>query len=458
MHNILLSLSPLDGRYKSKTDELSDYFSEFALFKYRVRVEIEWLIFLCNEIKIKKSRVLDKEEIQLLQDIANYFDVVAAEKVKQIEGETNHDVKAVEYYIKESLSDTSMADISELVHFGCTSEDINNTAYALMLMESRSLMVENHLRKLTDSLRELAYTHASQPMLSLTHGQTASPTTLGKELANVAARLEYFYGKLMTHEFTGKFNGATGNFNAHVAADSKLDWIDISQKFLTHLGLKPNLMTTQIEPHDNTAEYLLTFSQVNTILIDFSRDIWQYVSRGIFKQKLKEGEVGSSTMPHKVNPIDFENAEGNLGLANSTIYHLAQKLPISRMQRDLSDSTVFRNLGVSFGYSLIAFKSLQKGISKLELNPDALITELQNNPEVLAEAIQTVMRMEKIDQPYEKLKQLTRGKKITQKEIEKFVEKLELSDKAKNSLLKLTPENYIGLAEVLTQQFLKDKL
>lgn len=458
MHNILLSLSPLDGRYKTKTDELADYFSEFALFKYRVRVEIEWLIFLCNEIKIKNSRTLDKEEIKLLQDIANYFDVVAAEKVKQIEAETNHDVKAVEYYIKESLSDSTMSDIAELVHFGCTSEDINNTAYALMLMESRSLMVENRLRKLIDALRKLAENNADKPMLSLTHGQTASPTTLGKEMANFAARLEYYYQKLINHQFTAKFNGATGNFNAHIAADSKLDWIDISQKFLIHLGLKPNLMTTQIEPHDNTVEYLLTFSQINTILIDFARDIWQYVSRGIFKQKLKEGEVGSSTMPHKVNPIDFENAEGNLGLANANIYHLAQKLPISRMQRDLSDSTVFRNLGVSFGYSLISFKSIEKGISKLELNPHILKAELQNNPEVLAEAIQTVMRLEKIDQPYEKLKQLTRGKKITQKEIEKFIQKLELSDKAKKSLLELTPENYIGLAEVLTNQFLKGKL
>jgi len=453
----IIALSPLDGRYREKIEDLSDYFSEFGLFKYRVKVEVEWLIHLCNEVKLKNTRELNEDEVKFLQDLQNYFDVVSAQKVKSIEKETNHDVKAVEYFIKESLSDSSLKDMAEFVHFGLTSEDVNNTAYALMLNESRELISTEKLGSVIDKLREIAKDNNGLSMLSLTHGQTASPTTLGKEMINFVARLETYKEKIDNHKFSAKLNGATGNFNAHTAAAPSTDWPKVSEDFLKKLKLKPNLYTTQIEPHDNTIEYLLLWSQINTILLDFSRDIWMYISRNIFKQKLKEGEVGSSTMPHKVNPIDFENAEGNLGLANSLIYHLAQKLPVSRMQRDLSDSTVFRNLGVVLGYTALALASLDKGIKKLEVNKAALAKELKDNPEVLAEAIQTVMRIEGIEQPYEKLKQLTRGKKITPSQIKNFIEKLDINSKTKKKLLNLTPDSYTGLASTLTQHYLKKK-
>jgi len=458
MFDPIIAVSPLDGRYKGKTQDLADYFSEFALFKYRTKVEVEWFIFLCNTIKLSGTRVINEEEIKFIREIESYFDITSAKKVKHIESETNHDVKAVEYYLKEALSNSSLSDLSEYIHFGCTSEDINNTAYALMLKSSRDKVATEYLRKIIEKTKELAERYASNAMLSLTHGQTASPTTVGKEFANVAARLDYFYEKIQNHQFKGKFNGATGNFNAHYSAVKTTDWIKYSQDFLKVLELDPNLMTTQIEPHDNTIEYLLMFSQINVILIDFSRDIWQYISRSVFTQKLKAGEIGSSTMPHKVNPIDFENAEGNLGLSNSLIYHLAQKLPISRMQRDLSDSTVLRNLGTVFAYDLIAFQSLLKGLDKIELNPKNLLKELQDNPEVLAEAIQTVMRLEGIERPYEKLKELTRGRRITLEEIREFIQKLELNEKTKQNLLELSPETYTGLATELTNKYLKNKL
>ncbi len=453
----IIAISPLDGRYRNKLEEMSDYFSEFALFKYRVRVEIEWLIHICNEVKLKNTRKLTESEIKFLREIVDYFDVVAAKRVKEIEKETNHDVKAIEYYIKETLTDSSVEDLTEFVHFGCTSEDINNLSYALMIQEGTKNFVNSNLQGVIQKIAEMAKTFEDLPMLSLTHGQTASPTTVGKEFANVLARLDRYYKKIDEFKLTGKFNGATGNFNAHVSAAKDEDWENISERFVESLGLEHNPMTTQIEPHDTTAEYMNLYSQINTILIDFSRDIWMYISRGIFKQKLREGEIGSSTMPHKVNPIDFENAEGNMGLSNGIISHLSQKLPISRMQRDLSDSTVFRNVGTVFAYTVLGCKSMIKGLDKLEVNEKVLKKELADNPEILAEAIQTVMRLEGIDSPYEKLKKLTRGKRISLNDISKFVDGLEVDKETKKALKELTPADYIGLAKELTQHYLKKR-
>ena len=453
----IIAISPLDGRYRAKLDEMSDYFSEFALFKYRVRVEIEWLIHLCNEVKLKNTRELTDAEVKFLREIVDYFDVVAAKRVKEIEKETNHDVKAIEYYIKETLTDSSVEDLTEFVHFGCTSEDINNLSYALMVQEGTKSFVNSHLQGVIQKIAEMSKEYSKLPMLSLTHGQTASPTTVGKEFANVLARLDRYYAKINEFKLTGKFNGATGNFNAHFSAAKDEDWENISERFVESLGLEHNSMTTQIEPHDTTIEYMNLYSQINTILVDFSRDIWMYISRGIFKQKLREGEIGSSTMPHKVNPIDFENAEGNLGISNGLISHLGQKLPISRMQRDLSDSTVFRNIGMVFGYVVLGTKSMIKGLDKLEVNEKVLKKELEENPEILAEAIQTVMRLEGIDSPYEKLKKLTRGKRISLNDISKFVDGLELDKPTKKRLKELTPAKYIGLAVELTEHYLKKR-
>ena len=445
----LTSLSPLDGRYESKVQELQQYFSEEALIRFRVVVEIRFLIALSKEKKIKEVREFTKKEHEFLNDLSRNFSVQDAQKVKTIEKKTNHDVKAVEYFIKENLGKTSLKNVIEFVHFACTSEDINNLAYGLMLKEGIKEVIMPTLRQIYADLDDIAKVNAKLPMLARTHGQPASPTTLGKEFKVFAERIARQIWLLESQQYLGKLNGATGNFNAHLIAYPEIDWLNFSKNFVEGLGLCWNKYTVQIEPHDYMAEVLNKIILVNTILIDFSRDIWGYVSLGFFKQKLKKGEVGSSTMPHKVNPIDFENAEGNLGLANSVMNHLSKKLPVSRWQRDLTDSTVLRNLGVGFGYSLLAYKSLQKGISKLKVNQNNIQVDLNNNWEVLAEAIQTVMRKNGIKKPYEKLKELTRGKKIGQKEIQDFVNKLKLPENEKKILMKLTPETYIGLGKEL---------
>lgn len=453
----ILAISPLDGRYNTSTEALRDFYSEFGLNRYRIKVEIEWLIFLCNEVKIQGAQKLTELDTKFLREIVSYFDVVAAKRLKEIEKETNHDVKAVEYYIKESLATSNLSHLLEFVHLGCTSEDINNTAYALLTKEACHGVTIPALTEVATFLANLAGKTKALPLMSLTHGQPASPTTLGKELINVLARLETYTTKIKNHEYTAKWNGAVGNYNAMAHSISDVDWIETNKKFIESLGLTPNLYTTQIEPHDNIAELLNLTTQINTILIDFSRDAWMYIQRDVFKQRLKEGEIGSSTMPHKVNPIDFENAEGNLGLSTAIAQHMATKLPVSRMQRDLSDSTVLRNLGIVFGYNLIAVKSLLKGLGKLEVNEEKCAKELEDNPELLAEIIQTVMRLEGIEKPYEKLKELTRGKKITLKEITAFVKKLEIDEKSKKNLLNLTSAKYTGNAEKLTEHYLKNK-
>lgn len=452
----IIAISPIDGRYRSKTEPLSDYFSEFGLIKYRILTEVKWLIYVCNTVKLKNTRVINKDEIKLLEELVSYFDTEKAKEVKEIERETNHDVKAVEYFLKKQLKETSLKDLTEFIHFACTSEDINNISYALMIRDARDKVMKEELLQTAELIAKIAKDNHSTPLLSLTHGQSASPTTIGKEFVNVLARLDIYIEKSNNHNFTAKINGATGNFNAHIASSDN-DWPKLNQQFIESLGLSYNPLTTQIEPHDNLAEFLNLNSQINTILIDFTRDIWSYIQRGIFKQKVLEGEVGSSTMPHKVNPIDFENAEGNLGLANSIIAHLSYKLPISRMQRDLTDSTVLRNLGIVFGYQLIAIKSLIKGLNKLEVNEKIIKDEFDKNPEVLAEAIQTVMRLEGIDSPYEKLKQLTRGKEISLNKISKFIDDLDLDKKVKDRLKKLTPSTYTGLASELTLKYLKNR-
>jgi adenylosuccinate lyase len=453
----ILSLSPLDGRYRSKVENLADYFSEFGLNKYRVRVEIEWLIYMANNLKLPGVNKLSDLEVKFLKEVEGYFDVLAATRVKEIEQTTNHDVKAIEYYIKEVLENSNAKSLVEFVHLGCTSEDINNTAYALMVQEGFHTQMAPKLESLIQTLLTLAETEAATPMLSLTHGQPATPTTLGKEIINFVARLESVLKKMKEHQFTGKWNGAVGNSSALSASGLQADWIQVSKEFLTQLGLTPNLFTTQIEPHDNLAEFLNYLSQLNTILIDFSRDVWTYISRDVFKQKLKEGEIGSSTMPHKVNPIDFENAEGNLGISSAIAQHLALKLPISRMQRDLTDSTVLRNLGIVFGYHFLALNSLQNGIEKLEVNHEKLEKELDANPEVLGEAVQTAMRVAGIEKPYEKLKELTRGKKITLLDLRNFIKKLDLDNATKERLVNLTPQSYIGEAVNLVNYYLKNK-
>jgi adenylosuccinate lyase len=453
----IISISPLDGRYRSKVENLADYFSEFGLNKYRVRVEIEWLIYLANNLKLPGVNKLNEIEIQFLREVEGYFDIVAAQRVKEIEKTTNHDVKAIEYFIKEILETSNVKHLTEYVHLGCTSEDINNTAYALMLKEGFHKEILAQIQSLIELLVNLAKTEKSTAMLSLTHGQPATPTTLGKEIINIVARLEIILEKMKNHKFTGKWNGAVGNHSAIQVSGLKSNWIQTSQEFLNQLGLEPNLFTTQIEPHDNLAEFLNHLSQLNTVLIDFSRDIWMYISRDLFKQKLKEGEIGSSTMPHKVNPIDFENAEGNLGISTALAQHLSIKLPISRMQRDLSDSTVLRNLGTVFGYHLLSIKSLINGVQKLEVNHEKIKTELNNNPEVLAEAIQSAMRVAGVSKPYEKLKELTRGKKITLPQIKEFIQTLEIPEETKQNLAALSPETYIGEAVKLVDYYLTNR-
>jgi len=458
MFDPLLSISPLDGRYKAQTQDLSDYFSEFALYKYRVKVEVEWLIYLCNEVKLEGSRPISEEEIKFLREIIDYFDISSAQNVKHIELETKHDVKAIEYYLKEALSNSSLSDLSELIHFGCTSEDINSTAYALMLKASRDKIATDHLSKVINKLRDLAEIHHDKPMLALTHGQAASPTTVGKEIANFISRLEYFYKKIQAHEFQSKFNGATGNYNVHQLIAPEKKWLAHTQDFLKSLGLNSSLLTTQVEPQDNTSEYLLLFAQSNTILKSLSQDFWMYISRGIFKQKIKNSEVGSSTMPHKVNPINFENAEGNLCLANALIFQLVQKLPISRMQRDLSNSTVLRNLGTAFAYSSLSYQSLLKGLNSLEVDLSKCISELNENPLIITEAIQSFLRVEGHTNAYEQIKEASRGKNLDLKEIHELIQTLELSEKHKQTLLQLEPRDYTGMASELTLKFLKGDL
>ncbi|WP_416394611.1 adenylosuccinate lyase [Allohahella sp. A8] len=446
----LNAISPIDGRYGSKTRALRAHMSEFALIRARTEVEIRWLIALADHPEIEEVPAFSAETRQFLSSLYEDMTEGDAQAVKDHEAVTNHDVKAIEYYIKDRLAageaPRELAAISEYVHFACTSEDINNLAYALMLKRAMSEVVVPMINEISQNLAEMANSFADQPMLSRTHGQTASPTTVGKEFANVVARLQRQLKQIAGLEYLGKINGAVGNFNAHVSAYPQLDWEQLAQSFVESMDLTWNRYTTQIEPHDFIAEVFDAMVRVNTIIIDLDRDIWAYISLGYFKQKSVAGEVGSSTMPHKVNPIDFENSEGNLGIANAVMSHLARKLPISRWQRDLTDSTVLRNLGVGLGHTIIAFQATLKGLGKLELNAERLEADLQNSWEVLAEPIQTVMRRYAIEGAYEKLKDLTRGKAITADMLPPFIQGLEIPQDARDALLALTPRNYIGLA------------
>lgn len=448
----LLALSPLDGRYAGKVDALRPIFSEYGLIKARMKVEVEWLLALANEPGIAELAPFPAAAAARLRALADGFAPAHAARVKEIERTTNHDVKAVEYFIKEQLKDDAeLAPALEFVHFACTSEDINNLSYGLMLEEARRTVLLPSLDDIAARLRALAHAQAEQPMLSRTHGQTASPTTLGKEVANVVARLERQRRQIAAVELTGKINGAVGNYNAHAIAYPDVDWPAFAKRFVESLGLVFNPFTTQIEPHDNIAEIGDAARRANIILIDLARDIWGYISLGYFKQKLKEGEVGSSTMPHKVNPIDFENAEGNFGIANALFEHFSAKLPISRWQRDLTDSTVLRAVGTAFGHSQVALDSLAKGLGKLTVNPERLNADLDAAWEVLAEAVQTVMRRHGLPNPYEQLKALTRGQGITAESMKAFVESLDLPEDAKQGLRELTPGGYIGLAADLAK-------
>ena len=442
----LTALSPLDGRYQKATAELREIFSEYGLFKYRVEVEVRWLQQLAQHIAIVEVGPFSATANKLLDKLVANFDVAAAERIKAIEATTNHDVKAVEYFIKEAIvTNPELANISEYVHFACTSEDINNLAYALMLKQGRQALAK-HCQTLIQQLRVMSHQFADIPMLSRTHGQTASPTTVGKELANVVYRMERQLVQIDTVPLLGKMNGAVGNYNAHLSAYPTIDWQANAKTFVEQLGLQWNPYTTQIEPHDYMAELFDAVARFNTILIDLDRDLWAYISLGYFKQKLKAGEVGSSTMPHKVNPIDFENSEGNLGLANAVLSHLSQKLPISRWQRDLTDSTVLRNVGVGFAYSIIAYTATLKGLAKLEINLDKIAADLDAAWEVLAEALQTVMRRYGIEEPYEKLKALTRGQAVTRELLGNFIDTLDIPAEVKNELKQLTPASYTGNA------------
>ncbi|MFC3282429.1 adenylosuccinate lyase [Litchfieldella rifensis] len=443
----LTALSPVDGRYGAKASALREHFSEFGLIRARVTVEVRWLEAMAAHPQITEVPPLSAEATAFLDSLVRDFAEADAARIKDIERTTNHDVKAVEYFLKEKIAaQPELHAISEFVHFACTSEDINNLSHGLMLKGGLEVLLPV-MRELTEAVETLAHEHAAQPMLSRTHGQTASPTTLGKEMANVAYRLRRQLKQIESVELLGKINGAVGNYNAHIATYPEIDWAANARAFVERLGLTFNPYTTQIEPHDYIAELFDAVCRFHTILIDFDRDVWGYISLGYFKQRTVEGEIGSSTMPHKVNPIDFENSEGNLGLANALLGHLAQKLPISRWQRDLTDSTVLRNLGVGLAYGLIAYQATLKGISKLEANPERLAADLDASWEVLAEPIQTVMRRYGIEQPYEKLKELTRGKRIDQAGFAAFIETLELPEEVKVELKALTPATYIGNAE-----------
>jgi len=451
-HSPLTAISPIDGRYRSKVSDFRPIFSEFGLIRYRVEVEIRWLQALAKQPLINEISPFSEQAIEQLNGIIQNFSEQDAQRIKEIETTTNHDVKAVEYFLKEEIVEIpELNKVNEFIHFACTSEDINNLSYALMLKEGRSVL----LTQMTDciaAIKDIALATASQPMMSRTHGQTASPTTTGKEFANVVARLLRQKEHFESVELLGKINGAVGNYNAHCIAYPKVDWAKFAKDFVESLGLFWNAYTIQIEPHDYIAEYFHAVSRFNTILIDFNRDVWGYISLGYFKQRTIEGEVGSSTMPHKVNPIDFENSEGNLAIANALFTFLAEKLPISRWQRDLTDSTVLRNIGVGIAHTSIAIQSTLKGISKLEINPTVIEADLDNNWEVLAEPIQTVMRRFGIEKPYEKLKELTRGQRITPEDIALFIENLDIPADAKEILKQLTPRNYIGYAEKLARE------
>ncbi|CAH1554628.1 adenylosuccinate lyase [Vibrio jasicida] len=450
----LTAVSPVDGRYGSKTIALREIFSEYGLLKYRTIVEIRWLQKLAATAEIAEVPAFSTEANQFLDDLAANFSEEDARRIKEIERTTNHDVKAVEYFLKEKVADVpELHAVNEFFHFACTSEDINNTSHALMLKEARETVILPEIRNLIDAIKALAVEYRDIPLLSRTHGQPASPSTMGKEMANVAYRMERQFKQIENFEILAKINGAVGNYNAHLSAYPELDWHQFSEEFITEsLGVTWNPYTTQIEPHDYIAELFDAVARFNTILIDFDRDVWGYIALGHFKQKTIAGEIGSSTMPHKVNPIDFENSEGNLGLANAVFGHLAQKLPISRWQRDLTDSTVLRNLGVGVGYAIIAYTSTLKGISKLEVNREALLAELDKNWEVLAEPVQTVMRRYGIEKPYEKLKELTRGKRVDGEAMRNFIDGLELPEHEKARLKEMTPANYIGQAIELTDK------
>lgn len=450
-NHALTAISPIDGRYAEKTAVLRTIFSEYGLIKYRYRVELQWLRFLANHDGIPELQALSPSAEQFLQQLSEQFDEYKALEIKAIEKTTNHDVKAVEYQLKKDLAThDELATKIEFVHFACTSEDINNLSYALMLKDGRDVLLQMY-QEISNQIKQIALAEQNTAFLAHTHGQPASPTTLGKEFANVVFRIKRQLSLLDSQEMLGKINGAVGNFNAHHVAYPDVDWQRSAQQFVEQLGLTYNPLTTQIEPHDYIAELLHTLSRINVILLDFCRDVWTYISLNYFKQKVISGEVGSSTMPHKVNPIDFENAEGNFGLANALAEHLAHKLPISRMQRDLTDSTVLRSLGSVFAYTVIALASLKKGLTKLETNHVAIAADLAANPEVLAEAVQTVMRRYAIPEPYEKLKALTRGQKITPEILVTFIDGLDLPEEVKARLRGLTPKDYVGLAQKLAQ-------
>ena len=450
----ITALGPLDGRYEKKVAVLREFFSEYALIKFRVQVEVEWLIALSLEPGIATCLPFSADTISQLRARVTAFALTDAERVKTIEATTNHDVKAVEYWLRETFADNvEIESVKTFIHFACTSEDINNLAHGLMLKAARDQVIIPALTHIHEKLTNLAHVNAALPMLARTHGQPATPTSVGKEMANVAYRLQRAGSAIANVGMLGKINGAVGNYNAHIAAYPELDWAGFAKNFVENLGLEFNPYTTQIEPHDYMAELFDAVARANTILIDFDRDIWSYISYGYFKQKVKAGEIGSSTMPHKVNPIDFENSEGNLGLANAVLRHLAEKLPISRMQRDLTDSTVLRNMGVAFGYALLAYESLTRGLDKLEVNPSRLAEDLNANWDVLAEPIQTIMRKYGIADAYEQLKDLTRGKGgLTVEAVHSFVKTLPISESDKQTLIGMTPASYIGAAKDLAER------
>ena len=454
------AISPVDGRYASKTRKLRAFTSEHALIFYRVLVEVKWFKFLSAEKGISDLPKFDAQSTDILDSIINTFSKADSEEIKKLEATTNHDVKAVEYFLKALLlksKNRALVDASEFIHFACTSEDINNLAYGLMLRDARDKIMIPELTTLRDTIVGIAIKYAEVPMLARTHGQVASPTTMGKEMAVFVSRLHSQLEELKKISILGKLNGAVGNYNAHLAAYPNFDWFKASQDFVESLGLEWNPLTTQIEPHDYIAELFNALSRINTIVLDLDRDLWSYISIGYFKQKRIEGETGSSTMPHKVNPIDFENSEGNLGIANAVLNHLAQKLPISRWQRDLTDSTVLRNIGPGLAYSVIAYQATVKGIKKLDLDENRLNEDLFESWEVLAEAIQTIMRMHGLDQPYEKLKNLTRGEQLNEGSIKRIIEELDLPDTAKEQIERLSPKNYVGDAKRLVDSLI-DKL
>ncbi len=447
----LQALSPLDGRYAAKTAALQAYFSEGALMRHRVWVEIEWLIAL-SDAGLDELKPLSAASRQFLRDLVAQFGLEQASRIKQIEARTNHDVKAVEYFLKESVAQVpELAKAAEFIHFACTSEDINNMSHALMLAGGREKVILPAIDALIGKLRGMAHEHAEVPMLSRTHGQTASPTTVGKELANVVQRLQQARAAIAAVVPLAKMNGAVGNFNAHLSAYPQIDWPAVSRKLIESLGLQQNAYTIQIEPHDYMAALFDACARINTVLIDLNRDLWGYISLGYFKQRLKDGEVGSSTMPHKVNPIDFENSEGNLGLANALLRHLSEKLPVSRWQRDLTDSTVLRNMGVALGYCVLAYDACLRGLNKLEINRERLAEDLEHAWEVLAEPVQTVMRRYGLPEPYEQLKAFTRGRPITREDLQGFIAQLDLPAAVKQDLLALTPSRYVGLAAGLAR-------